>query len=100
MRNAECGLRNDNPVPEALADFEESVKGAHELTRATYFNNRGFVLFRLGKTKDAIKAYDKAIALDSTFKLALNNLHNAYAQLDPHKANGPENVPNGICFRS
>jgi tetratricopeptide (TPR) repeat protein len=48
---------------------------------AMLWNNRGYALYRLGKTQDALTAYDKSISFDGNYTNALLNRGNLLSEM-------------------
>ncbi|MGB9176618.1 MAG: tetratricopeptide repeat protein [Methanoregula sp.] len=48
---------------------------------AMLWNNRGYALYRLGKTQDALTAYDKSVSFDGNYTNALLNRGNLLSEM-------------------
>jgi serine/threonine protein kinase/Tfp pilus assembly protein PilF len=75
-----------NDLVAALSDYSEAIK-LDPLSHIA-FNGRGVVYERQGRRSEALEAYRKALAINSKFEVARNNI----ARLEAQKANTSTNI--------
>ena len=69
-------------LDEARKGFERAVQlhPSYPGTLPRAWNNLGIIAARQGRTEDAISHFQKALAIDGNYSVALDNLGNAYRQ--------------------
>ena len=77
LERSGCRLRQGN-LPEALRDCNEAVAWG---AGAGGFNQRGYVLKRMGRLEAALADYNRALSIDSTLVEALANRGSTFGQM-------------------
>jgi type IV pilus assembly protein PilF len=69
---------------QAVIAFDKALENTLYATREMAMANKGWSLYRLGKTAEAKVAYEQAIAIEPSYPLAHLNLGILYQDLDRH----------------